>query len=635
MPAPMPPEFYRAAFEHAADAVVAVSDDRTILAANDAAVALFETPHEKLVGRSSNDLYGPTDDTEDAMWRALRDGRTVRGEVRVAPKNGPFRDIEVTTKGHVVPGVHIAILRDVTDKNERELTSRRYELLREHTEDVLLFIARDGRIVEANRAAETTYGYSRTELLQKTLRDLRHESTLPDLAERFAQAFEEGVRFETVHRRKDGAPFPVEVASRVATVGGQDLLLSVIRDVTERRELHAKLLEADRVWTFGMMAAGIAHEINNPLAYALGNAEVLARTLPTLSVVAKATEKGEGSAADLQELVRGLARCEAMLGVATEGLERVRAIVRDLKMFSRSDPEEGVLVDLHQVLDAALNVAHGELRHRATITRAYGEPPPVRGSTSRLGQVFLNLLVNGAQAIPRDRKTGGHLTVETSSTDAGWAKVVISDDGIGIPKTSQSRLFQAFQTTKSGEGTGLGLYISRTIVEAHGGRISIESREGHGTRVSVLFPPYAASRHPPSAPASSGSRAERRRVLVVDDEGAIGTSIRALLEPHHDVELETSASGAAARLERDAHFDVVLCDVMMPGASGLDLLDLVASLHPELVPRFVLMSGGILDESLRERASKSRAPCLEKPMSAAELLEAIARALRPSKSPPS
>lgn len=628
MHAPLPEKLYRAAFEHAADAVVALSKDRTILAANTAAGHLFSTPPSELVGRSSMELYDGADEASEAVWRSLEEGRTVRSEVRIFARDGrSLRDIEVTSQGHVVPGIHIAILRDVTNTKRRELTSRRYELLREHTEDVLLFIARDGRIVEANRAAEKTYGFTRAELLQTTIADLRHESTRTDLRDRLAEAFERGVRFETFHRRKDGSAFPVEVASRAAKVGGDELLLSVIRDVTERRELHAKLLEADRVWTFGMMAAGIAHEINNPLAYALANAEVLARTLPELSRKAKDAANGDGSADDRAELVSGLARCEEMLGVAAEGLERVRAIVRDLKMFSRSDPEEGVLVDLHQVLDAALNVAHGELRHRATITRAYVEPPPVRGSSSRLGQVFLNLLVNAAQAIPRDRARGGVVRVETSSTDAGWAKIVISDDGVGIPKAAQARLFEAFQTTKHGEGTGLGLYISRAIVVAHGGRIAVESIEGEGTRVTVLLPPYTASRRS-SAPASSSSRAVHRRVLVIDDEAAIGSAIRALLEPHHTIEVETSVASATARLERDEAFDVVLCDVMMPGASGLDLFDMIRARHPHLAPKFVLMTGGILDESLRVRAVASGAPCLEKPLSLAELLDAIPRAAR-------
>lgn len=623
----IPAEFYRAAFEHAVDAVVAIAEDRTILAANQAAADLFAVPLNELLGASSMSFYRAADEASERVWASLSQGLQVTAEVRIYGRTGLLRDVEVTTKGHVVPGVHVAILRDVTHRKIRDLSSRRYELLREHTEDVLLFISRDGRILEANRAAETTYGYSRAELLSLTLRDLRHESTLAELPGRFAEAFERGVRFETLHRRKDGTAVPVEVASRPAKVGDDQVLLSVIREVTERRELHAKLLEADRLWTFGMMAAGVAHEINNPLAYVLANTEVLARTLPAISRAAKAASRGEGGESAIERVSDDLARCEEMLAVVTEGLDRVRSIVRDLKTFSRNEPDEGTLVDVHQVLDAALNVAHSELRHRATLAKSYGEPPPVRGSTSRLGQVFLNLLVNAAQAIPTERRREGEVRVVTESMPNGWAKIVIADDGVGIPKAAQGRLFHAFHTTKRGEGTGLGLYISRTIVDAHGGRIHVDSEEGVGTKVTVELPPYDSTL-PREAEPSARTIIPRRRVLVVDDEPEIGASMHALLEPFHDVEFETSVASASAKLATDAAFDAILCDVMMPGASGVDLLDWLDEHHPKLLSRLVLMSGGILDESLRDRVARSGVPCLDKPLSSLDLMRTIEAAAR-------
>jgi PAS domain S-box-containing protein len=623
----IPTEFYRAAFEHAADAVVAIGEDRTILAANEAAAELFAVPLNELLGASSMSFYRAADEASERVWASLSRGLQVTAEVRIYGRTGLLRDVEVTTKGHVVPGVHVAILRDVTHRKLRDLSSRRYELLREHTEDVLLFISREGRILEANRAAETTYGYTRAELLSMSLRDLRHESSLAELPGRFAEALERGVRFETLHRRKDGTAVPVEVASRPAKVGGDEVLLSVIREVTERRELHAKLLEADRLWTFGMMAAGVAHEINNPLAYVLANTEVLARKLPSISRAAKAASRGEGGESAIERVSEDLARCEEMLAVVTEGLDRVRSIVRDLKTFSRNEPDEGTLVDVHQVLDAALNVAHSELRHRATLAKSYGEPPPVRGSTSRLGQVFLNLLVNAAQAIPTERRREGEVRVVTESTPTGWARIVIADDGVGIPKSAQGRLFHAFHTTKRGEGTGLGLYISRTIVDAHGGRIHVDSEEGVGTKVTVELPPYDSSL-PHEAEPSARTVIPRRRVLVVDDEPAIGASMHALLEPFHDVEFETSVASATAKLERDATFDAILCDVMMPGSSGVDLLDWLDDKIPELLPHLVLMSGGILDESLRDRVARSGVPCLDKPLSSLDLMRIIEAAAR-------
>jgi PAS domain S-box-containing protein len=483
-PREIPAELYRAAFEHSLHAIIAIDDDRRIVAANQAAAALFRIPLEQLIGRSGNELPFVEDETIERLWQILLSGGTVHDEIDLLTLDGRHRMIRVAGKGNVEPGLHLAILGDVTRSKEHELSSRRYELLRERAHDVMLFIGTDGRIVEANHAAEEAYGYTRDELLQLRVRDLRQDPS--DFEEKFKLAMRKGAFFETVHKRKDGSSFPVEVASR-SSRAGDDELLSVIRDITERRALQAKLLEADRLSTFGIIAAGLAHEINNPLAYVLTNHEVIARELPRLAAKAREVTSSEGEA---NEVAEGLEECEGMLRVAMEGLERVRSIVRDLKTFSRADPVEEVLVDLHHVLDSAVNVAQSELRHRARIERCYGELAPVRGSTSRLGQVFLNLVVNGAQAIPAERHGRGVVRITTSTASDGWACIEIADDGIGIGAEAQMRLFVPFHTTKPGEGTGLGLYITKSIVEAHGGSIVVESEEGVGTTVRVKLPPY-------------------------------------------------------------------------------------------------------------------------------------------------
>jgi two-component system NtrC family sensor kinase len=484
----IPPDFYRAAFEHGMHAVLGIDDNRRIVAANDAAARLLRIPLESLIGRSGNELaLTEQEELIERLWGILLAGGTFREEVELLAPNGQRRNIRIAGKGNIEPGLHLAILGDVTRSKEHELSSRRYELLRERGHDVILFLALDGRIVEANHAAEEAYGYTRDELLQLNVRDLRYDRS--DVDRQFRIALKQGVVFETIHKRKDGTTFPAEVASRPSKLG-DDVLLSVIRDITERRTMQAKLLEADRLTTFGMIAAGLAHEINNPLAYVLTNHEVIARELPRLAAKARAASDSD---TELGEVTEGLAHCESMLAVAMEGLERVRAIVRDLKTFSRADPVQEVLVDVHHVLDSAINVAQSELRQRARIERCYGEIAPVRGSTSRLGQVFLNLVVNGAQAIPEDRAGGGIVRITTSTASDGWACIAVSDDGIGMSAETKRRLFEPFHTTKPGQGTGLGLYITRSIVEAHGGTIEVDSTEGVGTTVYVKLPPYEPS----------------------------------------------------------------------------------------------------------------------------------------------
>ena len=466
-------------------AVLAIDDDRRIVAANDAAARLFRTPLESLIGRSGNDFaLSDQEELVERLWSILLAGGTFREEVEILAPDGQRRNIRIAGKGNIEPGLHLAILGDITRSKEHELSSRRYELLRERAHDVILFLAVDGRIVEANRAAEEAYGYTRDELLKLNVRDLRYDRS--DVDRQFRAALRQGLVFETIHKRKDGTTFPVEVASKPSKLG-DDVLLSVIRDVTERRAMQAELLEADRLTTFGMIAAGLAHEINNPLAYVLTNHEVIARELPRLATKTRDAAHG---APELDEVAQGLDQCESMLAVAMEGLERVRSIVRDLKTFSRADPVQEVLVDVHHVLDSAINVAQSELRQRARIERSYGEISPVRGSTSRLGQVFLNLVVNGAQAIPQDREGEGVVRITTSTASDGWACIAVSDDGAGMNAETRRRLFESFHTTKPGQGTGLGLYITRSIVEAHGGTIEVDSTEGVGTTVYVKLPPY-------------------------------------------------------------------------------------------------------------------------------------------------
>jgi two-component system NtrC family sensor kinase len=481
----IPADFYHAAFEHGTHAVLAIDDDRRIVAANEAAARLFRTPLESLVGRSAND-FALTEQGElvERLWGILLAGGTFREDVEILAPDGQRRNIRIAGKGNIEPGLHLAILGDITRSKENELSSRRYELLRERAHDVILFLGMDGRIVEANHAAEEAYGYTREELLKLNVRDLRYDAS--DLDRQFRLALKQGVIFETVHKRKDGTMLPVEVASKPSKLG-DDVLLSVIRDITERRAMQAKLLEADRLTTFGMIAAGLAHEINNPLAYVLTNHEVIARELPRLAM--KARDVSEGSP-DFEAIAKGLAQCTSMLSVAMEGLERVRSIVWDLKTFSCADPVQEVLVDVHHVLDSAINVAQSELSQRARIERSYGEVAPVRGSTSRLGQVFLNLVVNGAQAIPEHREGGGVVRITTSTASDGWACITIADDGGGMSAETRRRLFEPFHTTKPGQGTGLGLYITRSIVEAHGGTIEVDSTEGVGTTVYVKLPPY-------------------------------------------------------------------------------------------------------------------------------------------------
>jgi PAS domain S-box-containing protein len=619
---------FRAAFENAREAMLLFDDDCTILEANAAACALAGVPREQIVGRTSYDFHPPADRArmEAATRELLRCGQAFVESTLVCA-DGSLRFLEVSSRANVVPGCHISVIRDVTEQRRREAEAQRYALLSRRARDIVLFIGRDGRILEANEAAVRAYGYSREELLGLNVRDLRAPGTRDNIAEQLELAFTEGALFETVHCRRDGGSFPVEVSSRSAEIAGERVLLSIIRDTTERKQMQARLIQADRMASVGTLAAGVAHEINNPLAYAMVNTEIALRRLGGLV----AALRGPGSPPAPRALAEELEEIHQMLGVAYEGAERVRGIVRDLRTFARADEERRGTVDVRQVLDAVINIAANEIRHRARLLREYGDAPLVHANEARLGQVFLNLLVNAAQAIPDGDAAHHEIRVVTGTDARGACVVEVHDTGAGIPPEILGRIFDPFMTTRPvGGGTGLGLFISQSIVAAYGGEITVRSRVGHGSSFTVRLPPMAGAhavvRPTPPTPSPGGGPASRRgRVLVVDDEIEIAQAVRDALGHEHVVVTTTSGREALSRLAEGEAFDLVLCDLMMPDTAGAEVYEAVLRLRPELAERFVFMTGGAFTPRAREFASAMAPRCLSKPFDL-DALRALARA---------
>jgi signal transduction histidine kinase len=256
----------------------------------------------------------------------------------------------------------------------------------------------------------------------------------------------------------------------------------------EQRRLREQLMVAERMASVGTLAAGVAHEINNPLAAVVANLELALRTVERLPF----------DLPDLPEL-------RAELRDAHEAAHLVRQIVRDVKVFSRSVDERGGPVDVRQVLDSTVRMAWNEIRHRARLLRRYDPVPPVWTTDARLGQVFLNLLINAAQAIEIGHVDSNEIRLSTRTDEQGRAVVEIADTGVGISAENLNRIFAPFFTTKPpGSGTGLGLSISLRIVKEMGGDIQLSSEPGRGTLARVCLPAAAGSL--PNAPVSQGSK---------------------------------------------------------------------------------------------------------------------------------
>jgi signal transduction histidine kinase/CheY-like chemotaxis protein len=413
--------------------------------------------------------------------------------------------------------------------------------------------------------------------------------------------------------RPDGETVLVEFSLRTIEVSGEPLVFAIGRDVTDQVRTHAQLMVSDRMASVGTLAAGVAHEINNPLMTVTANLELALRDVRTLADRFAASPELDHLRAELQD--------------AREGADRVRLIVRDLRTFSRGEDDRKGPVDVHGVIDSTLRMAHNETRHRATIVKDYGDIPPVLGNESRLGQVFLNLVVNAAQAIPEGHANSNRICIRTCVAGPGSVLIEISDTGQGMSPAIVKRLFTPFFTTKAvGEGTGLGLAISHRIVAGFGGDIAVSSEEGRGTTFSVTLRATdgTAEKHP-SSPPSARTATRRGRILIVDDEPSVGRTIHRILKDEHDVEATTSAADALARITGGAIFDVILCDLMMPVMTGMDLH--AALLHGKTGQerRMVFLTGGAFTPAARDFVDGVPNARLEKPF-AIQTLRALVNA---------
>ncbi len=555
-----------------------------------------------------------------------RNGRTRWLEHTVAPVLDP------TGRPVLVEG----IARDITERSEVEealkLSEASFRILLEGVPDAAA-IQRDGRIVYANMALVTTLGFDRPE--QLIGRSLTH--FIEDDIEAIPgpppdpSGIKGMIAGERRLVRRDGKTRVAELMSLPLLFDGAPAVVSIARDVTEQRQLQARLTLADRLASVGTLAAGIAHEINNPLAFVISNLSFLSEEMRRSQLSLEGTTAsgapvlGGPRLRNRSELE--LVEWQEVLSEAYEGAERVRQIVRQLKTFSRPDEDRLSPVDVHQVLDSVVMMAANEIRHRAQLHREYGTVPLVMANEGGLCQVFLNLVVNAAQAIPEGDAQHNTIRLITKRVDMGRVSIEVQDSGSGIPREALSRIFDPFFTTKPvGVGTGLGLSICHGIITNLGGEISVESELGKGSTFRVVLP----SLEPRSQPRPLGTLTptplavpRRGRVLVVDDEPGVGKVLRRILRDH-DVEVSTGGRQALERLQQDPEaFDAVLCDVMMPDLGGKDLYEAVRRTHSGLERRFVFVSGGAFTANAREFLEAIPNPKLEKPFDEPTLRQII------------
>jgi PAS domain S-box-containing protein len=497
-------------------------------------------------------------------------------------------------------------------------SERRYRAVTEAAHEVITILGPDGAILEANPSFVALLGLPREHIVGRRLQDLAPVAARDTSDTQWATLLTDacaGGEVPVSLARADGSIVLVEFSGRHVEVGGEQLVVSVGRDVTERVKTQAQLMFSDRMASIGALAAGVAHEINNPLMATVANLEFALEHTRALSEICNGSE---------------LAPLDEALRDAMEGADRVRTIVRDLKIFSRAEEDNRGPVDLQRVLESSLRMARNEIRHRAQLLREYAVIPPVEANESRLGQVFLNLVVNAAQALPEGQANQNQIRVRTRRDAGGRIVADVEDTGPGMSPELLSRLFTPFFTTKPrGVGTGLGLSICKRIVDSFGGEITVQSVPGQGTCFSVHLQPAAAQ--PEAAPlrfAAVPSAPRRGRVLIVDDDEKSALVVSRALSLEHDVATSHDADEALERIARQTQaYDVIICDMMMPVKTGVDFFADLSERDPAQSRRIVFLTGGAFTVKTREFLDRVPNTCLEKPFDLRTLRAVVNRML--------
>ncbi|QDG49650.1 PAS domain S-box protein [Persicimonas caeni] len=489
-----------------------------------------------------------------------------------------------------------------------------------HSPDGIV-VFRKGKVVATNPAFRKMLGYEGEEaLLSSMLVSLVASNERAEFGELLDQicAGEDIPYKEYCFLRADGEMVVAEVTGTHGAYDGRDACFCLVRDVTQRKEVQGKMMHLDRMNAVGTLAAGVAHEINNPLAYVHSNTEFL------LSRTSKYRKNGAGegrtdflSHKDLVEALEDI----------REGTDRIRTIVADLGTFSAPETKLVGPLDVCELMQSALKMADNHLRHRAKLVTRFDEVPAVEANEANLAQVFLNLVVNAAQAIPEGAVDQNEVRVTIRYDEAADQVVVeVADTGEGIADAVKTRIFDPFFSTKGqDEGMGLGLFICRNIVRDHDGEIGFETTPGQGSIFRVLLPASTRQADPSrefETPVST--EGYLGRALIIDDEPGVCRTVARVLGSGFEPVAVHSGREALDLLERDTSFEVVICDLLMPDVSGVEVYEHIRDHVPALEQRMVFVTGGTFTQRSNDFVRTTDRPVILKPFDIKEFREVVA-----------
>lgn len=503
---------------------------------------------------------------------------------------------------HVVVAF-VDITNEMRAKAERRQMQARLTLAVEHAPIVIWSTDRDGRVTLSHGSGLASLGVNSGDLVGQNLFDLyRDHPAIPAYLRRALSGESFWYTVQVGDAVYDTWVTPLTEAGQVSGIVG------VSNDVTRLRKLQANVIQNDRVIALGTLAASVAHEINNPLTYMLGHLDLLWDQLGRLRHTPQ-----EAGGASLHDRV---ATMRESLDLVRAGTQRIASITQELRTFSRPSSETSG-VQVKAAVTSVLKLVGKELESRAHVELDLADTPPVRADIARLVQVVLNLVINAMQALRADTARANRIWISTASR-GDHVVVEVADNGPGVPAEERERVFEPFLTTKDvGEGSGLGLFVCRNIVNGWGGTVSVDERPGGGARFRVVLPaaPTGEVQAPAEPEAAKSAASPGRRLLIIDDEPAVASVLGSqLARAGYDVTLESDAERALARLlSAPDGIDLVYCDLMMKGMSGMDLAEALAARAPHTLHRVVFMTGGAFTPRARDFRSAYAGQCVDKP----------------------
>ncbi len=404
-----------------------------------------------------------------------------------------------------------------------------------------------------------------------------------------------------------GHQLAARVTDALARAGARSERARQMRTAATRESQKRQATMA--VTSTGALVTGLGHEINNPLAVILANVEEAARVTSELG-----DRVGNANQSAVQDV-------RDMLDEAMTASQRIQTIVRELRPFSRSDTAIG-RVDLNRVVESCCHIAYAEIRHRAKLVKELGVSVPILASESLLAHVVFQVLVNAAHALPDGLVDQHEIRVVTRQIDEKTVGIEVRDSGAGFDPQHIRRAFEPGFSTKPGH-PGFGLTVSQAIVDAHGGTMTIERPERGGTLVQITLPIRDSEAESPGTP-------ERRaRVLVVDDDPLVLRSLVRALSRDFDVSSAKNGREALELIHGGEPLDALLCDLIMPDLSGMDLFDTLRRKGHTLADRTVFLTGASFTEQAQRFLEKARCPCFDKPADTRAVVEVL-RSLCPA-----